>query len=151
MAAPWEHLQDVDSNRLLAVVPLPHAATTDICVRQPKALVIPGMQIADDLVDAWIWWLNANQPDQGALWVPHHGWAHTVIAPPTDPRPAPSTGGRNGPPHNQEPTPSTSHRTKTWRTGKAGQPVIGSATSGTWWSGTCQERRRHVQGSTTRS
>ena len=89
VAALREHLQDVDPNRLFAV-----AATTDIVVRQLKALVSPGMQIVDDLVDAWIWWFNANQPDQGGVWVPHLGWAHTLIAPPTDPRPAPSTGGR---------------------------------------------------------
>ena len=28
------------------------------------------------------------------MWVPHLGWVHTLTAPPTDPRPAPSTGGR---------------------------------------------------------
>ena len=28
------------------------------------------------------------------MWVPHLGWVHTLIAPPTNPRPAPSTGGR---------------------------------------------------------
>ena len=28
------------------------------------------------------------------MWFPHLGWVHTLIAPPTDPRPAPSTGGR---------------------------------------------------------
>ena len=76
------------------LVPLPHAATTDIFVRQLQALVIPGTQIADNLVDAWIWWFNTNQPDLGGVWVPNLGWAHTLIAPPRDPRPAPSTGGR---------------------------------------------------------
>ena len=34
VAALQEHLQDVNPNRLFAVVPLPHAATTDIFVRQ---------------------------------------------------------------------------------------------------------------------
>ena len=85
VAALREQLQNVNPNRLFAVVPLPHAASTDISVRQLQALVIPGMQIADDLADAWIWWFNINQPDQGGVWVPHMGWAHTLIAPPTDP------------------------------------------------------------------
>ena len=98
---PWElvaalrrQLQDVNPNRRFAVVPLPHAASFDISVRQLQALVIPGMQIADDLVDAWIWRFNFNQPNQGGVWVPHLGWAHMLIAPPTEPRPAPSTGAR---------------------------------------------------------
>ena len=94
VAALRRHLQDVNPNRLFAVVPLPHAAFTDISVRQLEALVTPGMQIADDLVEAWIWWFNFNQPDQGGVWVPHLGWAHRLIAPPTEPRPAPSTGDR---------------------------------------------------------
>ena len=76
------------------MVPLPDAASTDISVRQLKALVTPGMQIAADLVNSWIWWFNTNHPDQGGVRVPHLGWAHTLIAPPTDPRPAPSTWGR---------------------------------------------------------
>ena len=94
VAALRGHLQDFNPNRLLAVVPLPHAASTDISVRQLQALVTPGMQIADDLVDARSWWFNFNQPDQSGVWVPHLGWAHTLIALPTEPRPAPSTGGR---------------------------------------------------------
>ena len=94
LAALREHLQDVNPNRLFAVVPLPHAARTDVFVRQLQALVTPGTQIADDLVDAWIWWFNANQPDQRVVWVPHLGWTHTLIAPATDPRPAPRTGGQ---------------------------------------------------------
>ena len=89
-----EHLWDVNPNRLLAMVPLPHAATTEIFVRLLQALVTPGTQISDDLVEAWIWWFNTQQPAQGGAWVPHLGWVHTLIAPPTDPRPAPSTGGR---------------------------------------------------------
>ena len=76
------------------MVPLPHTATTEIFVRQLQALVTPVTQIADDLVDASIWWFNTHYRDQGGVWVPHLRWAHTVIAPPTDPRPAPSTGGR---------------------------------------------------------
>ena len=48
----------------------------------------------DDLVNAWMWWFHFNQSDQGGAWVPHLGWAHTLVAPPTEPRPAPSTGGR---------------------------------------------------------
>ena len=76
------------------MVPLPHAATTEVFVRQLQALVTPGTQITDDLVDAWIWWFNTHQPDQGGIWVQKLGWAHTLIVPPTDPRPAPSDGGR---------------------------------------------------------
>ena len=38
-----------------------------------------------------IWWFN-----QGRVWVPHLAWAHTLIAPPTDPRPAPNPGGQTG-------------------------------------------------------
>ena len=88
-----EPLQDVNPSRLLARVPLPHASTTKVFVRQLQALVTPGTQITDNLVDAWIWWFNTGQPDEGGIWVPHLGWAHTLIAPPRDPRPARSTGG----------------------------------------------------------
>ena len=94
MAALREHLQHVKTSRLLALVPLSHAATTKIFVRQLQALVTPGTQITDDLVHAWIWWFNTHQPDQGGIWVPHLGWAHAFIAPPTDAKPAPSTGGQ---------------------------------------------------------
>ena len=89
-----EHLRDVNPNRLFAVVPLPHAATTEIFVLQVQALVTPGAQVSDDLVEAWIWWFNTHQPARGGVWVPHLGWVHMLIAPPTDPRPASSTGGR---------------------------------------------------------
>ena len=94
VAALRDHLRDVNPNRLFAVVPLPHAATTAIFVRQLQALVTPGAQVSDDLVEAWIWWFNTHQPAQGGVWVPHLGWVHKLIAPPTYPRPAPSTGGR---------------------------------------------------------
>ena len=94
VAALREHLRDVDLNRLFAVVPLPHAATSRIFVRQLQALVSPGAQVSVDLVEARIWWFNTHQPAQGGVWVPHLAWVHTLIAPPTDPRPAPSTGGR---------------------------------------------------------
>ena len=94
MAALRKHLRAVNPNRLFAVVPLPHAATAQIFVRQLLALVTPGTQISDNLVQAWIWWFNTHQPAQGGVWVPHLGWVHTLIAPPTDPRPVPSTGGR---------------------------------------------------------
>ena len=89
-----EPLRDVDPNRVFAVVPLPHAATTEIFVRQLQALVTPGAQVSDDLVEARIWWFNTHQLAQGGVWVPHLGWVHTLIAPPTEARPAPSTGGR---------------------------------------------------------
>ena len=89
-----EHLRDVDPNRLFAVVPLRHAATTEIFVRQLQALVNSGTQVFDDLVEAWIWWFNTHQPAEGGVWVPHMGSVHKLIAPPTDPRPAPGTGGQ---------------------------------------------------------
>ena len=89
-----EHLRNVDPNRLFAVVPLPHAPTTQIFVPQLQALVTPGTQVSDDLIEVWIWWFNTRQPVQGGVWVPHLGWVHTLIAPPTDPRPAPTTGGQ---------------------------------------------------------
>ena len=94
VAALQEHLHDVNPNRLFAVVVLPHAATTEIFVQQPQALVAPGTQISDDLVEAWIWWFTSHKPAEGGVWVPHLGWVHILIAPPTDPKPAPSTGGR---------------------------------------------------------
>ena len=89
-----EHLCDVDPDRLFTVVPLPHAATIKIFVRQLQALDTLGAQVSDDLVEALIWWFNTHKPAQGGVWVPHLGWVHTLIAPPTDPRPAPGTGGR---------------------------------------------------------
>ena len=94
LATLREHLRDVNPNRLFAVVPLPQAATTKIFVRQLWALVTPGAQVSDDLLEAWIWWFNTHQPAQGGVWVPHLGWVHTLRAPLTDPRPAPSTAGR---------------------------------------------------------
>ena len=94
MTALRVHLEDVNPSRLFAVVALPHAATTEIFVRKLQALVTPGTQIADYLADAWIWGFITHQPDQGGIWVPHLGWAHTLIAPSADPRPAPSTGDR---------------------------------------------------------
>ena len=81
-----EHLRNVDPNGLFAVVPLPHAPTTQIFVRQLQALVTPGTQVSDDLIEAWIWWLNTHQPAQGGVWVPHLGWVHGLIAPPTEPQ-----------------------------------------------------------------
>ena len=93
VAALQGHLQDINQKWLFAPIALPEAATTDIVVRQLQTIVAPRTQIADDLVDAWIWWFNAKEPNQGGVWVPHLGWAHTLIAPPTNPRPAPSTGG----------------------------------------------------------
>ena len=121
VAALWGHVQDVNLNRVSAMVLLLHAATTDIFVRQLQTLITPGTQITDDLVDAWIWWFNTHQPDQGGIWVPHLGGAHTLIAPLTDPRPTPSIGGRK----RAAPPPGTQTlnipRTKTWQNGKAGQ------------------------------
>ena len=129
VAALQEHLRDVNPNRLFDVVPLPHAATTEIFVRQLRALVTPGTQVSEELVEERIWWLNAHQPVQGGVWVPHLGWVHTLIAPPRGPRPAPSTGGREraAPP----PKPET-HRIP---------PHEGLAA---WESGTAHDRGRNL-------
>ena len=127
-----EHLQDIYPSRLFAVVLLPHAAITEIFVRQLQALVTPGTQITDDLVDAWIWWFNTHELDQGGIWVPHLGWAHTLIAPPTDLNPRPAPGAGSGPPRDREPKAFASHRTKAWRNGKTGQPSTGGVTSRAW-------------------
>ena len=124
-----EHLCDVDLNRLFAVIPLPHAATTEIFVRQLQALVTPGTQVSDDLVEARIWWFNTHQPAQGDLWVPHLGWVHKLIAPPADPRPAPGTGGRE-----RAAPPS---RPETLRI----QPYEGLAA---WERGTARDRGRNL-------
>ena len=94
VAALREHVHDVNPNRLFAMVPLPHAATTEIFVRQLQVLVTPGTQILDDLVQACIWRFHTHQPAQGGVCVPQLGCVHTLIAPPTDSRLAPSTGGR---------------------------------------------------------
>ena len=112
VAALREHLRDVNPNRLFALLPLPHAATTEIFVRQRYALVTPGTHISDDLVGAWIWWFNTQQPAQGGVWVPKLGWAHTLIAQLTDPRPAPSTGRREhaAPPTRPDPLHPTVRR-----------------------------------------
>ena len=63
----------------------------------------------------------------------------------TVPGPRPAPGARKGPPHNGEPTPSTSHRTTALRNGKAGRSPTRGATSGIWWSGTHQLSRQHAQ------
>ena len=81
MATIQEHLRDVNHDRLFAVAPLPHAATTKIFVRQLQAVITPGAQVSDDLVEAWIWWFNTHQPAQGGVLVPHPGWVHMLIAP----------------------------------------------------------------------
>ena len=68
-----EHLRNVDPSRLFAVVPLPHAPTTQIFVRQLQALVTPGTQISDNLIEAWIWWFNTHYRPKGACG--SHTWA----------------------------------------------------------------------------
>ena len=87
------HFQGVRGDRRFAAALLPHGAT-NICVRQLQALLTLGHRTPDDLIDVWIWWFNYHQPDRGRVWVPHLAWAHTLIAPPTEPRPAPNPGGR---------------------------------------------------------
>ena len=137
-----EHFRDVDPNRLFAVVPLPYAATTEIFVRQLQALVTPGAQVSDNLVQAWIWCFSNHQPAQGGVWVPHLGWVHTLMAPPTDPGRRPAPGAGSGPPRHRDPTTSVSRRTQAWRHGKAGPPVAGGTTSQAWWHATRRQRAR---------
>ena len=50
--------------------------------------------VARHLIDVCICWFNYHQPDQGRIWVPHPAWAHTVLALPTQPQPAPNPGGQ---------------------------------------------------------
>ena len=130
-----QHVRDVDPNRLFAVVPLPHAATTEIFVRQLQALVNPGAQVSDDLVEEWIWWFNTHQPAQRGVWVPNLDWVHTLVVPPTDLRPAPSTGGRE----RAAPPP----RPETLRI----LPYEGQAA---WRSGTARNRGRNLTNMTER-
>ena len=87
------HFQGVSGDRRFAAALLPHGAT-NIGVRQLQAFPTLGLRSPDALIDLWIWWFNHHQPDRGRLWVPHLAWAHTLIAPPTEPRPAPNPGGR---------------------------------------------------------
>ena len=87
------HFQGLHPNRRFAVALLPHGAG-NVYVRQLQTKLTPGERVVDDLVDVWIWWFNLHQPDQGRMWVPHLSWMHTIIAPPTERRPAPSAGSR---------------------------------------------------------
>ena len=89
-----EHLRDVNPDWLFAVVPLPHTATTEIFVRQLEALVTRGHRSQTTLLNRGSGGSTPYKPAQGGAWVPHLGWVHTLIAPPTDPRPGPSIGGR---------------------------------------------------------
>ena len=103
VATLQEHLPNVDPNRLFAVVSLPHAPTTQIFVRQLQASP-PGHRSLTTSLKRGSGGSNTHQPAQGGVWVTHLGWVHTLIAPPTDPRPAPTTGGREranlrNPPH----------------------------------------------------
>ena len=41
----------------------------------------------------WISWFNYHQPDRGRICVPHLAWAHTLVAPPKGPQPAPKAQG----------------------------------------------------------
>ena len=87
------HFQGVCGDQQFAAALLPHGAT-NIRVRHHQALLTLGQQTPDDLVDVWISWFKCHQPDQGRVWVLHLAWAHTLIAPPTETRPAPNPGGR---------------------------------------------------------
>ena len=144
VAALRRDLQDINPNRLFAWFPCrtPQPATS-LCGSSRHSSP-PGMHITDHLVDAWIWCFNFNQPNQERVWVPHLGWAHTLIAPPTEPRPAPSTGGRQraapqlrANPHNIPPFNGLAD----W---ESRTDPTGGATAGTWWSDTHQGQRRHA-------
>ena len=64
------HFQELHLNRLFAVAPLPHGATS-VYVRHLQAFLTPGERVPDNLVDVWIWWFNVHHPEQGRVWVPH--------------------------------------------------------------------------------
>ena len=87
------HFQDVRSDRRFAGALLPHGAT-NICVRQLQVLLTLGQRTPDNLIDVRIWWFHYHQPDRLRKWVPHLAWAHTLVAPPTEPGPAPNPGSR---------------------------------------------------------
>ena len=91
--APRAHVHNVCTDQRFAVALLPHGAT-NICVRQLQALLGPGQLTPDNLLHMWILWFHYHQPDQRLIWVPHLVWAHTLIAPPTKPQPAPSPRDR---------------------------------------------------------
>ena len=87
------HFQGVSCDRRFTAALLSHGAT-NICVQQLQALLTLRQCTPDDIIDVWIWWFNYHQPDRGRVWVPHLDWAHMLITPPTEPRPAPNPGGR---------------------------------------------------------
>ena len=87
------HFQGIHGDWRFVAALLPHGAT-NIRVRHLQGLLTLGQKTPDDLVDLWKWWFNCHEPDQGRVWVPHLAWAQTLIAPPTEPRPAASPGGR---------------------------------------------------------
>ena len=64
------HCHDVCPYRRFTAALIPHE-DTNICVRQPQALLTPGQRTQDDLIDIYIWWFNHQQPDQGRIWVTH--------------------------------------------------------------------------------
>ena len=88
------HFQGLHPDRRFTVAPLPQGATP-IYVRQLRILLNPGESIPDDLINTWMWWFNLQQPAKGRMWVPQLGWAHTLVAPPANPCPAPAAGGRD--------------------------------------------------------
>ena len=56
--------QGLHANRLFAVAPLLHGATS-VYARQLEGFLNPGERVSDNLVDVWIWWFHLHQPDQG--------------------------------------------------------------------------------------
>ena len=91
VGALQEHFKDVCPDRGF-IVTLPLHGATNFCVRQLLALLNPGQRTPDNLNDVWIWLFNQHQPDEEQIWVQHLAWAHTLIAPPNKPQPAPSPG-----------------------------------------------------------
>ena len=128
VATLCEHLRDVDPNRVFAVFPLPHAGSS-------RRSSPPGPRSPTTLLKRGSGGSTPTKQAQGGVWIPHLGWVHTLIAPPTDPRPAPSTGGRE----RAAPPP----RPETLRI----PPYEGLAT---WESGTARSRGHNLTSLTAR-
>ena len=105
------HIQGLRPDRSFAPAPLRRGAV-NIFLRKLQAPLISQERTRNDLLVRPIWWFNLHQPDKGRVWVSHLAWSHTLIAPRTRPRPAPSPRGQerapsqltadalNIPPHN---------------------------------------------------
>ena len=58
------HFKGLRPDRCFALAPLALGAA-NIYVRQCQALLSPQERCPSGLLDAWTWWFNLHQPDQG--------------------------------------------------------------------------------------